>query len=408
MGYEPAIKRVGIVFSGGPAPAANAVISACALSFLDAGIEVVGILDGYAHIGSYEPGAGLVEGKHFLRLRVQDVSGIRNRKSVLLRTSHADPARGIDSEADLLDPAKNGAVISVLAAAEELGLDALISVGGDETLRTANHLYLYQRLVPHTKPLAVVHLPKTIDNDYHGIDWTFGFVSAVDFAAREIRNIGADAQSTNAWYVLELMGRQTGWMTYAAGIAGEATKMLSVEEVRGTFSPEAFGFEIAAIMLQRETEGKGYGIVCVAEGLAALLSGDDAAVDANGYSLLGSAHIAGRIALATELAYEKLTGRPVRVRSKQIGYEARCAEPVAFDILLGSQLGAGAYRALMEQDKDGHMVSVRDQLELIYIPFAKLVDPVTLRTRVRFVPLESDFYRLAKTLEYDGEGAARA
>jgi 6-phosphofructokinase 1 len=230
----------------------------------------------------------------------------------------------------------------------------------------------------------------------------------VDFAAREIRNIGADAQSTNAWYVLELMGRQAGWMTYAAGIAGEATKMLSVEEVHGAFSPEAFGFEIAAIMLQRETEGKGYGIVCVAEGLAALLSGDEPGVDARGYSLLGSAHIADRIALATELAYEKLTGRPVRVRSKQIGYEARCAEPVAFDILLGSQLGAGAYRALMEQDKDGHMVSVHDQLELIYVPFADLVDPITLHTRVRFVPLESDFYRLAKTLEYDGEGAARA
>jgi 6-phosphofructokinase 1 len=408
MGSASAIGRVGIVFSGGPAPAANAVISACALSFLDAGIEVVGILDGFAHIGSYQPCDGLVEGKHFLRLGVGDVSGIRNRKSVLLRTSHADPARGINSEADLLDPAKNGGVISILAAAEELGLDALISVGGDETLRTANHIYRYQRLVPEAKRLAVVHLPKTIDNDYHGIDWTFGFVSAVDFAAREIRNIGADAQSTNAWYVLELMGRQAGWMTYAAGIAGEATKMLSVEEVAGSFEPEVFGLEVAAIMVQRETEGKGYGIVCVAEGLAALLSGDDAAVDASGYSLLGSAHIAERIAKATERAYEKLTGRPVRVRSKQIGYEARCAEPVAFDILLGSQLGVGAYRALVDEGKDGHMVSVRDQLELVYVPFSDLVDPDTLRTRVRFVPLESDFYKLAKALEYDGEGANRA
>lgn len=408
MGEARGISRVGIVFSGGPAPAANAVISACAMSFLDSGVEVIGILDGYLHIGAYQPGDGLVEGRDFMRLRVGDVSGIRNRKSVLLRTSHADPARGIESEADLLDPAKNGGVTSILAAADELGLDALVSVGGDETLRTANHIYRYQQLVPGAKRLAVVHVPKTIDNDYHGIDWTFGFVSAVDFAAREIRNIGADAQSTNSWYILELMGRQAGWLTYAAGIAGEATKMLSVEEVSGTFEPELFGLEVAAVMVEREAAGKHYGIVCVAEGLAALLKNDEPQVDGSGYSLLGAAHIAERIAKATERAYEKLTGRTMRVRSKQIGYEARCAEPVAFDILLGSQLGVGAYRALVEDGADGCMVSVRDQLQLRSVPFHELVDPLTLRTHIREVPLDSDFYRLAKALEYDGEGDPRA
>jgi ATP-dependent phosphofructokinase / diphosphate-dependent phosphofructokinase len=402
MGLVPAIRRVGIVFSGGPAPAANAVISACALSFLDAGVEVVGILDGYRHLEGFKSGDRLVEGEHFLRLGVADVSGIRNRKSVMLRTSHANPARGIESEADLLDPAKNGAVLSILAAAEALGLDALVSVGGDETLCTANHLHRYQQLVPGTRPLSVVHLPKTIDNDYHGIDWTFGFVSAADFAAREIRNIGADAQSTSSWYVLELMGRQAGWLTYAAGIAGEATRMVSVEDVDGTFDVDGYAEELAALMLQREAVGKHYGIVCVAEGLAALLEADEPAVDGGGFSLLGAARVAERIAHATESAYERVSGRAVRVRSKQIGYEARCADPVAFDILLGSQLGVGAYRAVAELGKSGHMVSVHDQFELIYVPFAELVDPVTLRTCVRFVPRDSDFYRLARALEYHG------
>lgn len=398
------IRRVGIVFSGGPAPAANAVISACALSFLNAGVEVVGILDGYAHIGSFAAGTRLIEGEHFLRLGVSEVSGIRNRKSVILRTSHADPSRGIESEADLVDPARNGAVLSILAAAEDLGLDGLVSIGGDETLRIANHLWRYQDLVPGTRPLAVVHLPKTIDNDYHGIDWTFGFVSAADFAAHEIRNLGADAQSTNTWYVLELMGRQAGWLTYAAGIAGEATRMLSVEDVDGTFDLDAYAKELAALMLQRETAGKRYGIVCVAEGLAALLSGDEPEVDRGGFSLLGAAHVGERLARATETAYQRACGRSVRVRSKQIGYEARCAEPVAFDILLGSQLGVGAYRALCEVGKSGHMVSVREQFELVYVPFSDLVDPVTLRTRVRFVPRDSDFYRLARALEYHASG----
>jgi len=402
MAAQGAIRRIGIVFSGGPAPAANAVISACALSFLDKGVEVIGLLDGYMHVEGFKPGDRLVEGEHFLRLGVSDVSGIRNRKSVLLRTSHANPARGIENEADLLDPERNAAVLSILAAAEHLGLDGLVSVGGDETLCTANHLHRYQQLVPGTRPLAVVHLPKTIDNDYNGIDWTFGFVSAADFAANEIRNLGADAQSTNTWYVLELMGRQAGWLTYAAGIAGEATRMLSVEDVDGAFDLEGYADTLAALMIRREAAGKRYGIVCVAEGLASLLADDAPAVDGGGYSLLGGAHIADRIARATEAAYERASGRTVRVRSKQIGYEARCAEPVAFDILLGSQLGVGAYRALAELGKSGHMVSVHDQFEIVYVPFEDLVDPVTLRTRVRLISRDSDFYKLARALEYHG------
>jgi 6-phosphofructokinase 1 len=112
--------------------------------------------------------------------------------------------------------------------------------------------------------------------------------------------------------------------------------------------------------------------------------------------------VGDRIAHAIEAAYERACGRAVRVRSKQIGYEARCADPVAFDILLGSQLGVGAYRALVELGKSGHMVSVRDQFELVYVPFTDLVDPVTLRTRVRMISRDSDFYRLARALEYHG------
>jgi 6-phosphofructokinase 1 len=176
--------------------------------------------------------------------------------------------------------------------------------------------------------------------------------------------------------------------------------MLSVEDVDGTFDLQSYAEGLAELMMQREAAGKRYGIVCVAEGLASLLPGDEPEVDRGGFSLLGAAHVGERIAQATEAAYLRASGRTVRVRSKQIGYEARCAEPVAFDILLGSQLGVGAYRALCEVGKSGHMVSVREQFELVYVPFSDLVDPVTLRTRVRFVPRDSDFYRLARALEY--------
>ena len=403
------IRRVGLVFSGGPAPASNAVISACTLQFLDAGIEVIGFFDGYSHLERYGPESGLIEGEHYLRLGVEHVSGIRNRKSILLRTSHANPSAGIAGEADLADPAKNGAIASIYAALEMLEIDGIVSIGGDETLRTANHLHLYQQLVPGHRPISVVHLPKTIDNDYNGIDWTFGFASAVDFAAREIRNLGADATSTCTWYVLELMGRQAGWLTYASGIAGEATRMISVEDFTGAFDLDACADELAGLMLEREAIGKRYGIVCVAEGLAALLPGDaEEQIDARGYSTLGQANIGKRLANAIERAYERKTGRAVRLRAKQIGYEARCAAPVAFDILLGSQLGVGAYRAMIDCDKRGHMVSVKDQLQLVFVPFSELVDPVTLRTCVRLVPRDSDFFRLARSLEYHSETGSRA
>jgi 6-phosphofructokinase 1 len=398
------IRRVGIVFSGGPAPAANAVISAAALRFIDDGIEVIGLLDGYRHLQDFRPDAPLREGEHFLRLTAELVSGIRTLKPILLRTSHADPSAGIACLDDLADPDRNRRILAVHDGLEALGVDALVSVGGDETLRTANHLLRIPDAVPGIPRVRVVHLPKTIDNDYFGIDWTFGFTSAVDFAAREIRNIGADAQSTSSWFVLELMGRQTGWLTYASGIAGEATKMISVEDIDGEFDVDTCGEELALLMEARARAGKPYGVVCVAEGLASRLPrAVGSEVDALGYSTFGAVNVGAQLAAAMERARERHGEPHARVRSKQIGYEARCAEPVAFDVMLGSQLGVGAHRALVTEGLDGVMVSVRAQLELVFVPFADLIDPATMRTRVRFIDRDSDFYRLARSLEYQTE-----
>jgi 6-phosphofructokinase len=140
----------------------------------------------------------------------------------------------------------------------------------------------------------------------------------------------------------------------------------------------------------------------VAEGLAEKLPDDQRPleVDEHGNSLLGSVKIGDTLAKAMERAYKTRTGETIKIRSKQIGYETRCAEPVAFDVLLGSQRGVGAYRALMVEGLSGHMVSVKDQLQLVYVPFGELIDPATLRTRVRFIDTRSDFYKLARSLEY--------
>src|SRR5690606_21559474 len=97
--------------------------------------------------------------------------------------------------------------------------------------------------------------------------------------------------------------------------------------------------------------------------------------------------------------YEERTGRKKKLTGLQLGYESRCAAPHAFDVMLGSQLGIGAYRALVEEKLDGHMVSCGGQLELFYVPFGEIVNAETLKTEVRFIEPGSDFHRLARFLE---------
>lgn len=402
MSAEVPIRRVGMLFSGGPAPAANAVISAAAISFLNAGIQVIGFLDGYEDLERFSCDAPLAEGRDYLCLTRDTVSGIRTRKDIILRTSRANPGKEVRELCDLADPEKNGKLLAVYEALQYYEIDALLSIGGDDTLKTANYLYRMQELMPELRRVQIVHLPKTIDNDYFGIDWTFGFTSAAHYAAMTIRNIGADARSTKAWYVLEMMGRKAGWLTYAAGIAGEATRMLSVEDFDGDFDAEKTARELVDLMLSRAADGREYGVICVAEGLADLLAEGQrpAAVDEHGNAILGSVRIGEHVAAAIEREYERRTGIHRKVRAKQIGYETRCAEPGAFDIMLGSQLGVGAYRAITEEDLTGVMVSVRDQLDLKYVPFDELIDPETFKTRIRFIRKDSDFYRLARSLEY--------
>jgi 6-phosphofructokinase 1 len=261
-----------------------------------------------------------------------------------------------------------------------------------------------QEIMPELRRLRIVHLPKTIDNDYYGIDWTFGFFSAAHFAAAEIRNLGADARSTQVWYVLEIMGRKAGWLTYAAGIAGEATRMISVEDYDGEFDARTVAAELVDLMIQRDGDGRRYGIVCVAEGLADKLPDDQRpqVTDEHGNVRMGDAQIGRLLAEEMERQYAERTGASLKVRHKQIGYEARCAEPAAFDVLLGTQLGVGGYRALVKEGLTGVMVSVEDQLSLKYVPFDELIDPDTMKTRVRFIEKDSEFYRLARALEYQG------
>jgi 6-phosphofructokinase 1 len=404
------IKRVGIVFSGGPAPAANAVISSAAISFLEDGREVIGFFHGYSNLQDYHPVTHrLLPDEHYRIFAEKDLSGLRNTRGIVIGTARTNPGKGIDKPADLEDPKKTVRLRNVYNALVDLEIDALISIGGDDTLKTANFLYEYQKRLPaEARHVSVVHLPKTIDNDYRGIDFTFGFFTAVDVMAKEIMNLRADAIATSSYFVIETMGRKAGWLSYGVAIAGEANLVIAVEDVQGPLaqgehlSLDALVERVVDLIVAREKRGKHYGTVVLAEGLSEMLPEDqikNLPRDEHGHLSLGRMDLGKLVAQLVTRRYEQKTGRKKKVSGLQLGYESRCAPPHAFDVMLGSQLGIGAYRALVEENLDGHLVSVMGQLDLSYVPFSQLVNAQTLKTEVRFIKQGSDYHRLARFLE---------
>ena len=268
----------------------------------------------------------------------------------------------------------------------------------------------------------MVHVPKTIDNDYRGIDFTFGYFTAVETLAGEIRNLLADAEAGRMYFLVETMGRSAGWLAYGAAIAGEASLVLSVEDLTDDVMTEETLTDpktgttttrrimkidkivdmIVHAMIAREADGKEFGAIVLAEGLAQFMPAhylEGVKFDDHGHISLAQTNLARNMTKLVEAGYEKRQGKKRRVTGVQLGYEVRCALPHAFDVILGSQLGVGAYRALVEEKADGVLVSVSGQLNLSYVPFDTLIDPDNLVTVVRFIQPGSDFQLLARSLE---------
>ncbi len=388
-------KKVAILFSGGPAPSANAVISSVALNFINARVPIVGFFYGFEFLEDYDSKNRycLSPNVHYQVLD-SAISKIRNQRGVFLKTSRANPGRLIKSTQDLEDPAKNKRLLNILEALDSLGIGCLITIGGDDTLKTANFL---SRL-----GLPVIHIPKTIDNDYFGIAWTFGYWSSVQASQEALLNLKADAESTGSYFIAELMGRKAGWLTYAAGIAGEAIQMVSTEDVEeDVLDLDKLADRIVDTMLQREKRDKYYGVICVAEGLADKLPEKfrPTESDRHGNVILGTAEVGRVLRDVAEKIYHRRTGRKKKIIYKQIGYETRNAPPISFDVVLASMLGFGAYKLYKTQQFDC-MVSVSDNFSIVGVPFEQLIDPQTLLTKLRNVPRGSDFFDLKEALSF--------
>ena len=421
---ETSFRRVAIVFAGGPAPAANAVISAAAISFLRNGIEVIGLKYGYSGLIQFGPDHPMQEGRDYLVVDQKTLRRTRNSQGILIGTARDNPGKMISDPDHLMDPERTAPLRAVYEGLCSLGVDALISIGGDDTLKTANKLKLFQDLLPQdAHRIPVVHLPKTIDNDYSGIDFTFGYFTAVGILADEIRNVVMDAEANKAYFLVETMGRSAGWLAYGAAISGEASLVISMEDIVGKYrdeetsaNPETGNVETRSIMnvknvidrivktmrIREEQDRKQFGVIAVAEGLAELLPEKylrGVPRDDHGHIVIAKIDLGRKLANMVSEEYQRQTGRVKKITPLQLGYESRCAKPHAFDVMLGSQLGVGAYRALVENRLNGVMVSVKGQLELTYVPFEQLVNPKTLVTTVRYIQPGSDFQQLARFLE---------
>ena len=416
-------RRVAILFAGGPAPGANAVISTAATSFMRNGTEVLGMKHGYSALAEYSADKPLVEGQDFVRIAPEFLKRTRSGQGIMIGTARTNPGKHVSSPAHLDDAERVRPLKNVYEGLRSLGVEALISIGGDDTLKTANKFKLYQDRLPAGSPrIPVVHLPKTIDNDYMGIDFTFGYFTAVDTLGGEIRNLLYDAEAGRCYYLCETMGRSAGWLSYGAAISGEASLVISVEDVHGRYRgeetvsdasgqtkvkavmniEEVVGRIVKTMRVREEDEGKQYGVIVLAEGLAEYLparSLEGIPRDEHGHISISHVQLGRMFAKLVADEYQKQTGRGRKVVGLQLGYESRCAKPHAFDVMLGSQLGVGAYRALAERGLNGVMVSVSGQLDLNYVPFDELIDPQTLVTVVRYVERGSDFHSLARFLE---------
>jgi ATP-dependent phosphofructokinase / diphosphate-dependent phosphofructokinase len=342
-------KRVGILTGGGDCPGLNAVIRAVARRSFDRGHDVVGVREGWR---------GLVEGI-FQELGPREISGILPRGGTILGTTRTNPYR------------QDGGVEAVLRRFEAEKLDALVAIGGEDTLGVAAKLH-----AEHGFP--VVGVPKTIDNDLAATDYTFGFDTAVAIATEAIDRLHTTAESHNRVMVVEVMGRNTGWIAVVSGIAGGADVILIPEQ---PITVEQACDEIR----RRHDRGKDFSIVVVSEGYQLTYeSGERRAVaqevreDAFGHIRLGG------VGDALALDIEERTGYETRVTV--LGHVQRGGSPTPRDRVLATRYGLKA-ADLVHEGRFGRMAALHGDA---------IVDVSLAEATAQLKTVPSEWYEVAK------------
>jgi len=337
--------KIGILTGGGDAPGLNAVIRGVVYTAIPAGHEVVGFRLGWK---------GLLE-EDTLPLTLEMVEDIHRKGGTILGSSRTN-----------LFKIENGPE-KAQQTLEKLGIDALIAVGGEDTLGVANKLY--------KMGVKTVGVPKTIDNDLNATDVTFGFDTAINRVMECMDWLHTTAESHRRVIVVEIMGRHAGWITLFGGMAGGAHLIL-IPEV--PFSID----EVCQFLLERKKRGKLYSIVAVAEG-AKPKEWDDLVTVTGEKDAFGHVRLGG---VAEVLAKEIQDRTGLETRHAILGHLQRGGAPSAFDRVLGTRMGVKAVE-LVKEGKFGRMVSLRGA-EIVDVPLEDAV------AELKTVPQE--LYELAK------------
>ena len=333
-------KTIGILTGGGDCPGLNAVIRAVVRKGITAyRYRFRGILKGWKGMMEcdWEP------------LGLEEISGILPKGGTILGTSRTNPFKEEDGGEIVVDNMRR------------MKLGALVAIGGEDTLGVANKLA--------SMSVPIVGVPKTIDNDLNGTDYTFGFDTAVNIVTEAIDRIHTTAESHNRVMVIEVMGRHSGWIALHAGLAGGAD-MILIPEQKYTIQ------EIVSTIRKRHERGKDFSIVVVAEG-AQLVSEEggenEYVVSEGGLDEFGHVKLGG---IGQLVAHAVEEGTSYETRVTVLGHLQRGGTPTAFDRVLGTRFGIAAID-LVHADDFGKMVSLQGN-EIVAIPLAEAVNQLKL------------------------------
>lgn len=378
--------RLGILVGGGPAPGINSALSAATIGAIQAGLDVVGIYDGFQHL--------MLGRADMVRpLGIADVSRIHFQGGSIIRTSRANPAR---SDEDLA---------LTVEALRKLDLSHLITIGGEDTASSAARI-CQQGLAD----IRIAHIPKTIDNDLPlpANAPTFGFETARHVGTQWTLNLMEESRSTNRWCLVSVMGRSAGHLALGIGKAAGATVTIIPEE----FTAPAISLDdvcriIEGAILKRRALGLRHGLVVIAEGVAAKMDPEELAKipgvevrdDSHGHMRLEKIPLAAIIEREVMRPFAE-RGESLSLVPVSLGYELRCADPIPFDIDYTRTLGYGAVRFLVndgaaDPSLTGGLVCLEDG-RLRVLPFEQVQDPETGRINTRMVDVGSENYRVAR------------
>jgi len=354
-------RRIGVLTSGGDAPGLNAVIRAVVKTAIGQyGWEVIGIEDGFE---------GLILPDKTRPLDFGSVRGILPQGGTILGTTN----RANPFDYPVTDAAgqtvRQDVSATILSRIDDLGLDAVVVIGGDGSLHIA------QRFLEMGAPLVAV--PKTIDNDVDGTDLTFGFDTALDIATQAIDRLHTTAESHHRVMLVEVMGRNAGWLALESGLAGGADVILLPEI---PFSVSRIDDKIEA----RDGAGSRFSIVVVAEG-AKPVKGEQV------FRVESSTPLAQRLGGVSFVVADQLAGIcDHEIRVTVLGHLQRGGSPTPFDRILGTRFGSAAVD-LIARGSLGRMVALRGE-SIIDIAIADAI------TRLKTVPLDSDWIRVARNM----------